>query len=169
MCGSIPAPTCCASARSRRGQDSTTDTSRVSVPAPPGTATLVMGQPFYARRLGGPNSEEPADGRSAVPPHRTADRPRRRRRWRPTRSPPNCSIAAARCSPAGCRLNRRQGLRAVGPRGTGPGAARGGRLPAAPLVEAREETDRDAGAVRDHSLIGSWGLGTGDWGLGIGD
>ena len=36
----------------------TTDTSRVSVPAPPGTAKLVMGQPFYARRLGGPNSEE---------------------------------------------------------------------------------------------------------------
>jgi hypothetical protein len=36
----------------------TTDTSRVTIPAPPGTTTLVMGQPFYARRLGGPNSEE---------------------------------------------------------------------------------------------------------------
>ena len=36
----------------------TTDTSRIVVPAAPGTAKLVMGQPFYARRLGGPNSEE---------------------------------------------------------------------------------------------------------------
>jgi len=36
----------------------TTDTARVTVPAAPGTAGLVMGQPAYARRLGGPNSEE---------------------------------------------------------------------------------------------------------------
>jgi hypothetical protein len=36
----------------------TTDTSRVEVPAAPGTTRLVMGQPFYSRRLGGPNSEE---------------------------------------------------------------------------------------------------------------
>jgi len=36
----------------------TTDTSRVQVPPPPGTSKLVMGQPAYARRLGGPNSEE---------------------------------------------------------------------------------------------------------------
>ena len=36
----------------------TTDTSRVQVPPAPGTAALVMGQPSYARRLGGPNSEE---------------------------------------------------------------------------------------------------------------
>jgi hypothetical protein len=35
----------------------TTDTSRIQVPPAPGTAALVMGQPFYARRLGGPNSE----------------------------------------------------------------------------------------------------------------
>jgi hypothetical protein len=35
-----------------------TDTSRVQVPAAPGTTKLVMGQPFYARRLGGPNSDE---------------------------------------------------------------------------------------------------------------
>jgi hypothetical protein len=36
----------------------TTDTSRVEVPPAPGTAKLLMGQPAYARRLGGPNSEE---------------------------------------------------------------------------------------------------------------
>jgi VWFA-related protein len=36
----------------------TTDTSRIQVPPAPGTTALVMGQPFYARRLGGPNSEE---------------------------------------------------------------------------------------------------------------
>jgi hypothetical protein len=36
----------------------TTDTSRVEVPAAPGTTRLVMGQPGYARRLGGPNSDE---------------------------------------------------------------------------------------------------------------
>jgi hypothetical protein len=36
----------------------TTDSSRVEVPAAPGTAALVMGQPAYARRLGGPKSEE---------------------------------------------------------------------------------------------------------------
>ena len=36
----------------------TTDTSRVEVPAAPGTTRLVMGQPDYARRFGGPNSEE---------------------------------------------------------------------------------------------------------------
>ena len=36
----------------------TTDTSRVEVPPAPGTARLLMGQPAYARRLGGPNSEE---------------------------------------------------------------------------------------------------------------
>ncbi|MFO7692922.1 MAG: VWA domain-containing protein [Vicinamibacterales bacterium] len=36
----------------------TTDTARVEVPAAPGTAGLVMGQPAYGRRLGGPNSEE---------------------------------------------------------------------------------------------------------------
>jgi VWFA-related protein len=36
----------------------TTDTSRVEVPSAPGTTKLVMGQPAYARRLGGPNSEE---------------------------------------------------------------------------------------------------------------
>jgi hypothetical protein len=36
----------------------TTDTTRVVVPAAPGTSTLMMGQPAYARRLGGPNSEE---------------------------------------------------------------------------------------------------------------
>ena len=35
----------------------TTDTSRIQVPPAPGTAALVMGQPFYARRLGGPTSE----------------------------------------------------------------------------------------------------------------
>jgi VWFA-related protein len=36
----------------------TTDTARLEVPAAPGTAGLVMGQPAYGRRLGGPNSEE---------------------------------------------------------------------------------------------------------------
>jgi VWFA-related protein len=36
----------------------TTDTSKIVVPAAPGTAKLVLGQPAYARRLGGPNSEE---------------------------------------------------------------------------------------------------------------
>ncbi len=36
----------------------TTDSSRVVVPPAPGTAGLVMGQPAYARRLGGPKSEE---------------------------------------------------------------------------------------------------------------
>jgi VWFA-related protein len=36
----------------------TTDTSRVEVPPPPGTTKLVMGQPAFARRLGGPNSDE---------------------------------------------------------------------------------------------------------------
>jgi len=36
----------------------TTDSSRVEVPPAPGTTKLVMGQPAYARRLGGPNSEE---------------------------------------------------------------------------------------------------------------
>ena len=36
----------------------TTDSSRVNVPPAPGTAKLVMGQPAYARRLGGPKSDE---------------------------------------------------------------------------------------------------------------
>jgi VWFA-related protein len=49
----------------------TTDTSRVEVPPAPGTAKLVMGQPFYARRAGGPNTEE-------LP---TADRRFRRTEW----------------------------------------------------------------------------------------
>ncbi|MCK7523840.1 MAG: hypothetical protein MZV64_42585 [Ignavibacteriales bacterium] len=58
-CGSTPAPTCSACARSPPAAAFPPPTPRASsVPPAPGTARLVMGQPAYARRLGGPNSEE---------------------------------------------------------------------------------------------------------------